>query len=43
MDTLLWTMAIVLATAFTIGGLTQILPPKGRCRELSVTQHWVDD
>lgn len=43
MDTLLWTMAIVLATAFTIGGLTQILLPKGRYRELSVTQHWVDD
>ena len=43
MDTLLWTMAIVLATAFTIGGLTQILLPKGRYRELSVTQHWLDD
>lgn len=43
MDTLLWTIATVLAAAFTIGGLTQILLPKGRYRELSTTQHWVDD
>lgn len=43
MDTLLWTMAIVLAAAFTIGGLTQIFLPKGRYRALSTTQHWVDD
>lgn len=43
MNTLLWVMAIVLALAFTIGGLTQILLPKERYRELAASQHWADD
>ena len=43
MNTVLWTMAIVLAVAFTIGGLTQILCPKERYRELAASQHWADD
>ncbi len=43
MNTLLWIMAIVLAVAFAAGGLTQILLPKGRYRELASSQQWVDD
>ncbi len=43
MNTLLWTMAIVLALAFTIGGLTQILIPKERYREVTTAWRWADD
>lgn len=43
MNTLLWTMAIILGLAFTIGGLTQILLPKEKYRELATSQRWADD
>ena len=43
MNIVLWIMAIVLALAFTVGGLTQILLPKARYRELAASQHWADD
>lgn len=43
MHTLLWTMAIVLAVAFTAGGLTLILLPRERYRDLHVSQHWAED
>lgn len=43
MNTLLWIMAIVLAVAFTIGGLTQILLPKEKYRELAASQQWAND
>lgn len=43
MNIVLWSMAIVLALAFTVGGLTQILLPKAKYRELAASQHWADD
>lgn len=43
MHTLLGTMAIVLAVAFTAGGLTLILLPQERYRDLHVSQHWAED
>lgn len=43
MNIVLWIMAIVLALAFTVGGLTQILLPKAKYRELAASQHWADD
>ena len=36
-------MAIVLAVAFTAGGLTLILLPQERYRDLHVSQHWAED
>lgn len=43
MNTALWIMAIVLATAFAIGGATQVLLSKEKYRALAASQHWVDD
>ena len=43
MNIALWIMAGVLASAYLIGGTTQLLMPKEKYRSLARSQHWVDD
>lgn len=43
MNTALWIMAGVLASAYLVGGSTQLLMSKERYRSLGASQHWVDD
>ena len=44
MNTALWVVAAVLATAFLIGGVAFLLMPKERYRALGgASAHWVDD
>lgn len=39
----LWILTAILATAFTVGGLSQILLTKQKYRSVGASQHWVDD
>jgi VIT1/CCC1 family predicted Fe2+/Mn2+ transporter len=43
MNLVLWIIAVVLAAAFTLGALAQLLLPKDRYRHLHESQHWADD
>jgi|SRR5690554_609962 len=43
MSIALWIVTGVMAAAFTIGGLSQILLTKERYRAFGASQHWVDD
>ena len=43
MNTTLWILTSVLATAFTIGGISQLTMPFEKYRALATSQHWVDD
>lgn len=43
MNIALWIVTGVLAVAFAIGGLSQILLTKERYRAAGPSQHWVDD
>jgi DoxX-like family len=41
--TALWIVAGILATGFTIGGISQVTLTKERYRSFGASQHWVDD
>ena len=43
MNTILWIVTAVLAVAFTLGGVSQLLLAKEKYRALGPSQHWVDD
>lgn len=43
MNTTLWIIAGVAATAYVIGGATLLLLPRAKYRALGANQHWVDD
>ena len=43
MNTTLWIIAGVAATAYAIGGATLLLLPRAKYRALGANQHWVDD
>ncbi|MFI1995589.1 DoxX family protein [Actinoplanes sp. NPDC020271] len=43
MNIVLWIVAGVLAVAFTVGGLSQLLMAKDRYRAFGPSQRWVDD
>ncbi|GLY07014.1 MULTISPECIES: DoxX family protein [Actinoplanes] len=43
MNTLLWIITGLLAAAFTIGALSQLLLTREKYRTLGRGQHWVDD
>lgn len=43
MSIALWVITGLLATAFSAGGITQLLLTKERYRAIGSSQHWVDD
>ncbi|MFC7546732.1 DoxX family protein [Plantactinospora sp. GCM10030261] len=43
MNTALWIVTAILATGFTIGGISQLTMTKERYRSYGPSQHWVDD
>ncbi|MDV3221755.1 DoxX family protein [Intrasporangium sp.] len=43
MHTALWIVTIIVATAFAIGGVSQVALTKEKFRSFGPSQHWVDD
>lgn len=43
MNVTLWIITSVLAGAYTVGALSQLLMSKEKYRSLAESQHWVDD